>query len=291
MMDRQWLNQVGASPFRQKMASGLALDFISIFGALALATRGAGLGAKANTLTAGVGGAIIAGFALLLGLKMDAPVSVQGAVVFTFAVTVASFFAVWVLIYVARLIGAPARIYEHSRRSLDDASVRIRDLEEAAKPTFSLSFHPEAEGLSMTSVTLATASGAPSGFAREVMANYLRIRAEAVSDKSVTGCRAFLTKLGKESPLGDQVTDIPLPHSVALRNAEAFDIHPHVVHAVDFLMSAETNNRIGPPDCMWPNSLRGVLDETGTYHFTITVNGQGISKSITVALGQDVGIR
>jgi hypothetical protein len=46
MMDRQWLNQVGVSPFRQKMASGLALDFISIFGALALAMRGAGLGAK-----------------------------------------------------------------------------------------------------------------------------------------------------------------------------------------------------------------------------------------------------
>jgi hypothetical protein len=81
------------------------------------------------------------------------------------------------------------------------------------------------------------------------------------------------------------LSDIALPHGVGLKGSEPFDLHPNVISTADFLMCTSENNKMVVPESNWPLSLRNIFDETGTYHFTITVNGGGISESITVAVG------
>jgi hypothetical protein len=62
--------------------------------------------------TAAVGGGIILAFAsYYLGLKMDAPTSIQGVIAFGVGVTIASITVMWVLIYFGHLVVAPARLY------------------------------------------------------------------------------------------------------------------------------------------------------------------------------------
>ena len=117
------------------------------------------------------------------------------------------------------------------------------------------------------------------------MATYVRIRAEALSETTVTGCKAFLTRLQREGADGKTVSDIALPHGVSLRGAQPFDVHPQVVHTVDFLMCSSQNNKTAIPESSWPLALRDIFDEPGTYHFTITLNAEDISDSITVAVG------
>jgi hypothetical protein len=56
-----------------------------------------------------LGGAIIFVVAWLLGLKKDAPSSIEGTIGFGLAVAVASLIAGWAVIFAIRLLGAPVR--------------------------------------------------------------------------------------------------------------------------------------------------------------------------------------
>jgi hypothetical protein len=53
---------------------------------------------------------------------------------------------------------------------------------------------------------------------------------------------------------------------------------------VDFFYCGANDNKPQVPESNWPFNMRDAFDETGTYHFTITVNAGGVSDSITVPI-------
>lgn len=171
--------------------------------------------------------------------------------------------------------------------SAEVLKAEVSVLEEKLRPKFALSFHPEAEGIAKTPTRIShPVFGSPQIVTKEFMATYVRIRVTASSETAVVGCRAFLTKLERESVFGETTSNVALPHSISLKGAESFDVHPGVICATDFLVCSSQDNKLRvPPDCEWPLALNNIFDETGTYHFTITVNGDGISDSIKVAVG------
>jgi hypothetical protein len=188
-------------------------------------------------------------------------------------------FAIFIVSLFGLLIKMPYRLYAEQRTT-------IRSLKKRLAPRLSLSFHRDAEGLARTPITFSHGGyGSPQIVTQEFMATYVRIRTEVLSQTTVAGCRAFLTKLQREGVDGKTVAEIALPHSVILRGGQPFDVHPNVVHTVDFLMCTSQNNKLGVPESNWPLALRDIFNDTGTFHFTITVNADGISDSITVAVG------
>jgi hypothetical protein len=69
-----------------------------------------------------------------------------------------------------------------------------------------------------------------------------------------------------------------------LKNGTPFDVHPQVVSTVDFLYCGADDNKLYVPESGWPFAMSDTFAETGSYHFTITINAGGISDSITVAV-------
>jgi len=151
------------------------------------------------------------------------------------------------------------------------------------KPNFCLSFHPEAEGLHHAVVEVTNlATGIVE---RRFDATYVRVRLKSVSQTTAASCKLYITRLMKESADGISLSEIALPHSLYLKNEQPFDILPNITYTADFLCCASEDNLLKVPECNWPNALKTLLNETGTYHFTITANAGGISASITVAVG------
>jgi hypothetical protein len=177
------------------------------------------------------------------------------------------------------LIKMPYRLYAEQRAAIHSLNQRLI-------PKIKLSFHPNAEGLAPTPITVSYGRfGSPQIGTKELKATYVRIRAEVFSETTVTDCKAFLTNLQREHADGKTVSKIALPHSLNLKGGQPFDVHPKVLHTIDFLMCSSEDNKLVVPESDWPQSLRDSFNETGTYHFTITVNAGGISDSITVAVG------
>jgi hypothetical protein len=81
----------------------------------------AGSWSRANALATIFGGTILAASAWWLGLRKEAPSSIEGAIGFTLFTGVSSLLLVWIVIFIARLLGAPAR--------LDSRKLAISDLE------------------------------------------------------------------------------------------------------------------------------------------------------------------
>ena len=185
-------------------------------------------------------------------------------------------FAIFIVSLFGLLVRMPYRLYAEQRGT-------IESLKQKLTPKIHLSFHPEAGGVEKTPVTLAQGT---SGSARqETMATYVRLRVEALSKTTVPGCKAFLKRLQKENADGKTVSEIPLTHSITLKSDQPFDVHPSVVHTIDFLICTAMDNKLMVPECVWPNPLRQVFDKMGTYRFTIMVSDGGIGDSITVAVG------
>jgi hypothetical protein len=224
----------------------------------------------ANALGAIFGGAILTGLSRLLRLGMDAPASVQGSIAFTFVIAVLSAITVWVAIYIVRLAGAPARLYERMQRKFVSMSNTAKGLEENIKSKIKVSFHRGEEGIVRSPLRDRYVFGGP-----EILATYVRVRIEAVSKTTIAGCKAFLTKIEKESPFGDKTSNIQLPQSINLRNGLTFDVYPDVLSTVDFLICSAYNNKLRVPESDWPLSLQHLFDDTGTYHFTITARAVG----------------
>jgi hypothetical protein len=177
------------------------------------------------------------------------------------------------------LVRLPYRLYAEQRAT-------IHSLKRRLAPKIKLSFHPEAEGVVQTPITVSHGVfGSPQIVTQEFNATYVRIRVEALSETTLTGCKAFLTKLHRERVDGKTVSEIVLPHSINLKAGQPFDVHPGVLHTIDFLACSSENNILVVPQSDWPNSLRATFQETGTYHFAITVIASGIGDSITVAVG------
>ena len=66
---------------------------------------------------------------------------------------------------------------------------------------------------------------------------------------------------------------------------EPFNVYPNMPHTVDFLRTDERDNKLAAsPGISWPYILEDVFHDKGTYKFTITVNGEGVSKSRTVEI-------
>lgn len=168
-------------------------------------------------------------------------------------------FAIFIVSLFVLLVRMPYRLYAEQRKAIDL-------LKQQLTPKIHLSFHPDAEGVGRTWVTVAVAGHGS-------MATYVRLRVEASSKMTVPGCKAFLTRIQRERADGETNLEIPLPHSINLKNDQSFDVHPDVVHTIDFLRCFEIDNKLTVPDCFWPNPLKQVFDETGTYRFTITVSG------------------
>jgi hypothetical protein len=76
---------------------------------------------RANALATIFGGAILAAIAWWLGLTKEAPLSIEGIVGFTLLTGVLSLLSAWIVIFIVRLLGAPAR--------LDSRKLAVSDLE------------------------------------------------------------------------------------------------------------------------------------------------------------------
>jgi hypothetical protein len=238
----------------------------------------------ANTWGPILGGVIVAVVSFFFRLTTEAPSSIEGNISFTVALALLSAAALWIVIYLIRLLGAPARLMETTQGRLDSMAAKVNEYATKLTPRFRVSFNRDAEGLARTPI-LVTYNIAGALVTNEYDGTYVRVRVEALSDVTVPECSAFLTKLQRENVAGEILYDIPLPHSVLLNGGELFDVRPNIVTAVDFLMCSSQNNKMTVPGSDWPLALRGIFDQTGTYHFTITVNGGGVSDSVTVSVG------
>jgi hypothetical protein len=187
--------------------------------------------------------------------------------------------AIFLVLLLVLLVKMPYKLYAEQRATIHSLNQRLT-------PKIRLSFHHDAEGLAKTPIQIRQEMfGSSQIKTSEFTATYVRIRVEAMSETAVTGCKAFLTKLEREDAGGKTVSDIALPHGVGLKESQPFDVHPSVICAIDFLVCSSENDKLVVPERNWPLSLRSIFDDTGTYHFTIKVNGGGISDSITVAVG------
>jgi hypothetical protein len=68
---------------------------------------------RANALATIFGGAILAATAWWLGLTKEVPSSIEGAVGFALLTGVLSLLSAWIVIFIVRLLGAPARLDSH----------------------------------------------------------------------------------------------------------------------------------------------------------------------------------
>lgn len=236
----------------------------------------------ANAIGAVVGGALLTIISYVFDFKDVAPALVKSTIAFGLVVTSLSIVAAWIVIYVVRFFGAPARLNERSQKKIEDLSRKLIEVEKSIQPKFALSFHPEAEGIARTPIQKIFVGRGADG--NPLMSTYVRIRVEAISKNTVKNCKAFLTGLEKESADGKSLSTIALPHGIALKNGQMFDVYPNVICHVDFLICTSDYNRLNVPDADWPLELQLVFNDTGTYHFTLTVNGDGLSESITVAV-------
>jgi hypothetical protein len=158
---------------------------------------------------------------------------------------------------------------------------RVMELENKIGPKLALSFHPEAEGLVQTPVVIRRQDpGAVTPIMQTTKSSYVRIRVEALSETTVTGCTAFLVGLEKSSA-GDAFVAIQLPHAILLR--DSFDVPPKVWRTVDFLTATEGQNKLAGASEGWPLSLLDAFNEVGTtYRCRLAVNGNGITSEIKV---------
>jgi hypothetical protein len=76
---------------------------------------------RANALATIFGGAILAAIAWWLRLTKEAPSSIEGTVGFALLTGVLSLLSAWIVIFIVRLLGAPAR--------LDSRKLAVSDLE------------------------------------------------------------------------------------------------------------------------------------------------------------------
>ena len=241
---------------------------------------------RANELASLLGGGIFWGMLFLLSSRLqenqfiEAPTTYLGVTGFTFVSVAASVVLAFFVIFIGRLVAAPARLCATAQKNLKKMSDQVSALERMTEPQFSLSFHPEAEGLERAIVEYPPTRQGPLKFD----ATFVRIRVGALSKTTVAGGLAFLTRLQKESADGKSLSDIRLPQHVSLRGDRLFDVYPGVLCPIDFLMCSSENNKLLVPESNWPRILNNVFNETGTYHFTITVNFQ-VSDSITIAVG------
>jgi hypothetical protein len=190
--------------------------------------------------------------------------------------------AIFLTSFFVLLVKMPYRLYVRQRAMIDALTERLT-------PKIRLSFHRDEEGLTRTPFTRSRTlpiAHTQQTITEEFPVTCVRLRAAALSDTTVTGCRAFLTKLQRESPDGRTVSEILLPHSVSLRQGQPFEVYPNVIHAFDILWCSSENNKLVVPECTWPLNLRELFEQTGTYHFTIMLNAEGgSSNSITLAIG------
>jgi hypothetical protein len=97
---------------------------ISFYGRCA--TRAwAGSWARANNFAATVGGFLLLALAWGLGLTMDAPASVEGAILFTLLATGASILLVWTVIFLVRFVLIPAKLH---REAIDHLTLISEEL-------------------------------------------------------------------------------------------------------------------------------------------------------------------
>ena len=113
---------------------------------------------------------------------------------------------------------------------------------------------------------------------------YVRIEITNLSAVTIRSCVAGITKVEKRRHGDAAFIDHKLPQTVFLRT-EPFDVYPDMPCTVDFLRTDERENKLGvSPGISWPYILEDVFHDKGTYKFTITVNGEGVSKSRTVEI-------
>jgi hypothetical protein len=109
----------------------MATGTIAFF-ALCARRAWAGSWALANNLAATVGGFLMVVLAWKLGLTMEAPTSVEGAIAFTLAGTAGAILLVWTLIFVVRFVLSPAQLYRKSEIQLRLVSEELAALKAAS---------------------------------------------------------------------------------------------------------------------------------------------------------------
>jgi hypothetical protein len=202
---------------------------------------------RANELAGLLGGGILWGVLWWLSPRLreshmiDAPTTYWGAAGLTFFLAVFSVILSFFVIFLFRVITAAARLYH---RSQDQVASLKQTLNDALKPTFKLSFHPEAEGFARTPIWVKSGD-LPQTVNLNAM--YARIRVEAISIMPITRCHAFLTKLEREAPFGEYASELPLPHGIGLKHGQPFDIYPNVVTTVDFVIFAVQTTSLESP--------------------------------------------
>jgi hypothetical protein len=116
---------------------------------------------------------------------------------------------------------------------------------------------------------------------------YCRIQIDNLSGATIKNCVAGITALEKRRKTETDFVRINLPQTVFLRN-EPFDVYPNMPCTVDFLRTDERVNKLAvSPGISWPYILENVFDDKGAYRFTVTVNGEGVSKSKVVEIDWD----
>jgi hypothetical protein len=162
-------------------------------------------------------------------------------------------------------------------------------LKKALTPELALDFRPEAEGIVKTRTEVLRLDGRMWVKVRDDFANYIRITLICRSEKSISNCAAYITKLEKGTIQGGDFREIPLRGSISINPIPLgtstpipIEVHPRITNVIDFLKVGQENKLEGSTP--WPFRLEGAIDDEATYRFTIQVISAGIAKDICVAI-------
>jgi hypothetical protein len=151
---------------------------------------------------------------------------------------------------------------------------RVLELSPRLAPRIALKFDKDSLGLSS-----AIEGDAKTG----KRATYIRIQADALSEVSVRGCTAFITKASRKIEGESSFRLLRLQYSVPL-GANPFDVLPGIPKHIDFARTVEGDDQLHILGS-WPNVLASELVLPAVYRFTLAVNeGGGRTESIEVSI-------
>jgi hypothetical protein len=100
---------------------------------------------------------------------------------------------------------------------------------------------------------------------------------DALSNKNITDCVAFIKSLSKRSLQGTSTKTIDIPQSILIGDGTPFTIYHQVPKMIDILKCQEGDNRIIILG-YWPAIMQNTFVDDGIYTFTICVNSGELSK-------------
>ena len=162
-----------------------------------------------------------------------------------------------------------------------DEHRKVIDLTQKLTPMLTLDFDQNGDGIVLTPIKVYQIDA---GHQTIIDSNgsYVRIRLSAISDSTVRGCSAFLTRVEKRDASGNFVA-VRMPNSLRLTTTPV-DVPQRVPQTIDFLSSGERENKLSIVGAI-PLMLVDVLEDITSYRFSIIIIPQeSADQSITVEI-------